>query len=120
MPDLLDPLRSPLATQALLAAALTGLLGAATACDDSTDSPAGVVAGAAGVGAITSSRVDPDMTPEAFKALCDAEGGTMEIHPHCGGANSCKGFSYDSDTDVFTEHTCKGLNTCTGYSCVLP
>jgi hypothetical protein len=60
------------------------------------------------------------MTLEKFKALCDELGGTVEIHPGCGGANSCKGMSYDSDTHVFTEHTCKGMNTCTGYSCVLP
>jgi hypothetical protein len=45
-------------------------------------------------------------------------GGTIEIHPHCGGANSCGGFSFDETIGVYTEHTCQGLNTCTGYTCV--
>lgn len=69
---------------------------------------------------ITSSVVDSDMTQEKFTAMCDEKGGTIEIHPHCGGANSCKGMSYDTATHVLTEHTCKGMNTCAGYSCVLP
>jgi hypothetical protein len=60
-----------------------------------------------------------EVTLEDFTADCDALGGTIEIHPHCGGANTCKGMSYDTGTKVYTEHTCKGLNTCAGFSCVL-
>lgn len=60
------------------------------------------------------------MTLEKFKALCDAKNGTLETHPHCGGANSCAGFSYDQTIQVYSEHECKGLNTCTGWTCVLP
>lgn len=60
------------------------------------------------------------MTLEKFKALCESMNGTLEIHLHCGGANSCKGLSYDEVTQVLTEHTCKGMNTCKGYSCVVP
>ncbi|MFO0566327.1 MAG: hypothetical protein U0263_11730 [Polyangiaceae bacterium] len=75
-------------------------------------------AGAEG-GVITSSEVDPNMTLEKFTADCNALGGKLEIHPHCGGANSCKGMSYDTATHVLTHHSCKGLNTCAGYSCVL-
>jgi hypothetical protein len=91
------------------------------AADAEASAEAGVVCDDAGTdaGVITSSAVVPDMTLEKFTADCDALGGTVEIHPHCGGANSCKGMSYDTDTLVFTEHTCKGLNTCAGYSCVL-
>lgn len=69
---------------------------------------------------ITVSHVDTSMTRDAFEAACDEQGGRMEDHPHCGGANSCKGMSYDLTTHVYSEHTCKGLNTCTGFSCVLP
>jgi hypothetical protein len=70
-------------------------------------------------GVITSSTVVADMTLEKFTADCDALGGTVEIHPHCGGSNSCKGMSYDTATQTLTEHTCKGLNTCAGYSCII-
>lgn len=131
----------PVASRTLTAAALVGLLGLG-ACESSSEPSDGQAgssaqsAGAAGSGGeagaageagaggsgpeITSSKEIPDMTLEKFKAMCDELGGAIEIHPSCGGANSCKGMSYDSDTHVFTEHTCKGLNTCTGYSCVLP
>ncbi len=69
---------------------------------------------------ITLSRVDPEITKESFEESCMQVAGKIEVHPSCGGANSCKGFSYDTDTLVYTEHTCQGLNTCTGYSCVVP
>jgi hypothetical protein len=107
-------------------------LGACESSSEPSDGQAGSSAQSAGAGGsggeagagsgpeITSSKEIPDMTLEKFKALCDELGGAIEIHPSCGGANSCKGMSYDSDTHVFKEHTCKGLNTCTGYSCVLP
>jgi hypothetical protein len=74
----------------------------------------------AGPPRITASRVDATVTLESFSAECDALHGLVEIHPHCGGANTCRGMSYDQDTHVYTEHTCKGLNTCRGFSCVLP
>ena len=57
---------------------------------------------------------------ETFTAACDSAGGYVEIHPHCGGANSCAGFSIDTDRGQYSEHTCAGLNTCTGFSCVIP
>ena len=69
---------------------------------------------------VTYSDAATGITLEAFTAACDAAGGYVEVHPHCGGANSCAGFSYDSDRGTYTEHTCAGLNTCTGYSCVIP
>lgn len=73
----------------------------------------------AGIG-VTKSVVDPAMTLEIFTKMCEARGGTLELHSHCGGNNTCKGFSYDTGTQTFTEHSCKGWNTCAGYSCVLP
>lgn len=60
------------------------------------------------------------MSLTVFVARCNSVGGFVEIHPHCGGANSCAGFSYDQTIDTYSEHNCQGLNTCTGYTCVLP
>lgn len=68
---------------------------------------------------MTASEVVPDLSLEDFTVMCDEAHGTVEIHPSCGGAVSGKGFSYDSDTDVLTEHTCAGHNTCAGFSCVV-
>jgi len=69
---------------------------------------------------ITYSDAAPDTSLETFTALCNTAGGHIEIAPHCGGMNTCAGFSYDYATGVYTEHTCAGLNTCGGYSCVIP
>lgn len=98
------------ASRTLVAAALGGLLLAGPGCGSSD----------AGGGVIASSTTDPSMTLDQFTKNCDARHGTVEIHSHCGGENSCKGMSYDTGNQVLTEHTCKGLNTCTGYSCVVP
>lgn len=73
----------------------------------------------AGIG-VTKSVVDATMTLEIFTKMCDARGGKLELHSHCGGNNTCKGFSYDTGTKTLTEHSCKGWNTCAGYSCVIP
>ncbi len=127
-------------TETLARIAVLGLLAVApTACDDAsttTDtggggagsetgsgSSPGAVGGAGGamepIEGVTSSKVIPDLTLEEFTEMCDEAGGSIEIHPTCGGRVTGKGFSYDSDTDVFTEHTCAGYNTCPGFSCVL-
>jgi hypothetical protein len=103
---------------ALLSAALYGLTCAAMLGCGSSESESKPAARSDGV--ITSSKDDPDMTLEKFTAECDARGGVIEMHPHCGGVNTCKGMSYDETIGVLTEHTCKGLNTCAGYSCVVP
>ncbi len=68
---------------------------------------------------ITSSTIVPDLTLEDFTAECDKRGGTVEIHPHCGGENTCRGMSYDTGTQTLTEHTCRGMNVCAGFSCVI-
>jgi hypothetical protein len=80
----------------------------ATACD------AGVVA----MPQVTSSIPGP-ITEAAFKVQCLTLNGIFEVQPHCGGSNSCRGMSYDSETQTLTEHTCRGTNSCAGYSCVL-
>lgn len=59
------------------------------------------------------------MTREQFTADCDRRHGFFEIEPHCGGSNACRGMSYDSTTETLTEHSCRGTNTCAGYSCIV-
>lgn len=120
------------ASQALLSAALGGLLCLAACGGDSTEngdpnigSSGGAVTaesckdGVVDKPAITKTESVADLSLDAFTADCNARSGTVEVHPHCGGVNNCRGFSYDSDTDTLTEHTCKGANTCTGFSCVV-
>jgi hypothetical protein len=70
-------------------------------------------------GVVTSSEVVATMTLEQFTLDCEARGGVLELHPHCGGFNSCKGMSYDTGSLVLTEHTCRALNTCGGFSCIV-
>src|SRR6185503_5688532 len=57
-------------------------------------------------GSVTSTTQDPDMTLEKFTLLCDQRGGTVYLICHCGGANTCKGLSYDFTTQTLIEHTC--------------
>lgn len=98
----------------------SGTGGAASGGAASGGAASGGAGGAAGpVEGVTSSKVIPDLSLEEFTEMCDEVGGSIEIHPTCGGRVTGKGFSYDSDTDVFTEHTCAGYNTCPGFSCVL-
>jgi hypothetical protein len=106
---------------ALLSAALAGLLGT-SACQAAPNDPQGQAPNdePEPQGKILSSVVEPHMTFDTFKSECMQQQGKLEMHSHCGGMNSCNGFSYDTTTQVFTEHTCKALNTCSGYSCVVP
>jgi hypothetical protein len=67
---------------------------------------------------ITASAVDA-LTLDQFTARCQTVNGILEIQPHCSGSNACRGFSYDSETQVLVEHTCRGMNSCAGFSCVV-
>lgn len=69
---------------------------------------------------ITSSQAVGVLTVDDFTALCDQRAGTVEVMPHCGGFASAKGFSYDMTTELLSEHTCMGANTCAGWNCVVP
>jgi len=60
-----------------------------------------------------------NMTHDQFTAQCEAQAGIVEVQPHCGGSNSCRGMSYDVDTQTLAEHTCRATNTCAGYNCVI-
>jgi hypothetical protein len=106
--------------ESLLSAAISGLLCLGGAGCASQKPGAAQTVGDASVGMITSSKVDENMTLAKFTQVCDARHGTIELHSHCGGMNSCKGMSYDTATQILTEHTCRALNTCAGYSCVVP
>ena len=90
---------------------------------DSAGAGSGNAAGAGGappeLAHITSSEAVGVLTEEDFKALCDARGGTVEVMPHCGGFATAKGFSYDNGTQLLSEHTCAGANTCGGWNCVI-
>jgi hypothetical protein len=89
------------------------------ASDSATDAAAFVYCtNAPDAGTITSTKIQV-MTEAEFQTECSSRGGTFEIMPHCGGYNSCMGMSYDTGTQTLTEHTCRGLNTCAGYSCVI-
>jgi hypothetical protein len=92
--------------------------GASSAGTGGENNEGGAGGNAAAVG-VTSSKIIHDLSLDDFTELCDQASGVVETHAHCGGFVTGKGFSYDSDIDVFTEHTCRGYNTCTGFSCVL-
>ncbi len=105
--------RGPTASRALLAAGLGGLLclGLAACGSSGPANPNG---------RITSSKLVPNMTVDTFTQMCDDRGGKVEVIVECGGSNSCKGMSWDQGAQTLTEHTCKAMNTCAGYSCVVP
>lgn len=105
---------------------------ATPACSDDSSAVASGSSGTAAQGDTPAACVNRDPSPhvtfsetraayplETFTADCDARGGTVQTHPHCGGLNSCRGMSYDQTTQTFTEHTCRGANTCTGYTCII-
>lgn len=99
-------------------AAFVGLLAATqAACSESVERDGtGAEGGAPGV---TSTEIVADLSLDDFTVMCNEANGVVEVHAHCGGVVSGPGFSYDSDTDALTEHTCAGVNTCTGFSCVV-
>jgi hypothetical protein len=68
---------------------------------------------------VTSSSIVLGMTVEQFTAMCDAQNGIVEVQPHCGGLNACRGFSYDDTTNVLSVHTCRASNSCSGWNCVI-
>lgn len=100
-------------------------LGAAGAQSDSSASAGSMGGDEATTGAaenvegVTSSQTIADLGLDEFTQMCDEASGVVEVHDSCAGAVSGRGFSYDSDTDQFTEHTCRGFNTCRGFSCVV-
>ena len=140
--------KKPVASQALLSAALGGLLSVAcmatVACSTGSSgsgASSDTVSGADGSTGVTTNGdtpipdttcdggVSPNptitsttvgaVTLAQFTAQCDAKHGIFETQPHCGGSNSCRGMSYDSNTQTLTQHSCRATNTCAGYSCIV-
>lgn len=115
------------ASQALLSAALGGLLCIASAgCTPvgagptgDTPMPATECDGGVSPDPSVTSTTSVVLTLDQFTSQCDAKNGVVEIQPHCGGSNACRGMSYDANTQTLTEHTCRSTNTCAGYSCVV-
>lgn len=59
------------------------------------------------------------ITQPEFEAMCADAGGIFEIQPLCGGSNACRGFAYDAEPQILTQHSCQHTNTCAGYNCVV-
>jgi hypothetical protein len=134
----------------LSTAALCGLfaLSSAVACGDDSNAGAPPAAeaeagtggqpasgetggGAAGAprGEAGAPAADPDVydnvlsegvpiSAEEFQALCDERDGWSYTLAACAGAALCKGLSLTGD--VLTDHSCKGVNSCAGFGCVVP
>jgi hypothetical protein len=98
-------MKSTIPSPGLIVAALAGLC---EGCGDGTESGSGVL----------SERVVPALDAATFDEQCAERAGVLQFHAHCGGVNLCRGLSYDTETLVLSEHTCRGLNTCGGMSCV--
>jgi hypothetical protein len=87
------------------------------------DATAPSSAGAAGEAATGSDVYDNvisegvPISNEEFKALCDERNGWSYLTAACAGAALCKGLSLMGD--VLTDHSCKGINSCMGISCVV-
>ena len=103
--------------------ALGGTAPAAGGTSDAAGTGGADVAGAGGSAPelphITSQTEAGVLAVDDFTTLCDERGGTVEVMPHCGGFATAKGFSYDTGTQLLSEHTCMGTNTCGGWNCVL-
>jgi len=95
--------------EALLGAAVTGLMASGCASEDTTsDAPRAI-------GEIR----DATLTVAKFKELCEERNGITQVHAACSGTNACRGLIYHSWAgDLIVEHTCRGFNSCLGISCV--
>ena len=118
----------------LLSAAVAGLLGVAVPGCVSSEGSAGqephtclpsADAGTVDAGeppesgpVVTGTSTDESMTFGRFSAECTTRGGFVQTHATCFGNNSCRGVSYNRSDHILTEHTCKAMNTCGGFSCV--
>lgn len=54
-----------------------------------------------------------------FAEMCTERGGLLQTHATCAGNNFCRGFHFNKNSKMFTEHTCKAFNSCGGISCVI-
>lgn len=93
---------------ALLGAAITGLLASGCASEKTDNAPRAI-----------REIHDASLTVASFKQMCETRGGLTQTHASCGGTNSCRGLIYNTWAgDTIVEHTCRGFNSCLGISCV--
>lgn len=139
-----SPERGRVASTALLAAALAGLMGVATVVACSDDDPTNANPGdrpdgsasqadgcANGLPADASTDapsndggtynnpllVDAGFSLADMEAACQTRGGFVYVNAACAGGAMCKGLSFHKDT--LWDHSCRGQNsTCSGVGCV--
>jgi hypothetical protein len=68
---------------------------------------------------ILSSELNETINFAEFSQMCLERGGLMQTHATCAGNNACSGFHFNKFSKMFTEHTCKAINSCGGISCVI-
>lgn len=113
---------------ALVAATLAGLLASCSESNDVAGAGCAVSDAKPSSSSDTGAATDADpvreiskekMTFDDLRKLCDGRGGFMQTTAACAGAASCRGLSYLAPDGPLTEHSCKGLNYCAGFSCVI-
>lgn len=98
---------------ALMGAAISGLLAAGCASDNGGDDAPREVG-----------RTEyANLTVAMFKDICEERGGLTQVHASCASTNSCRGLIYNSWANedgkaIVVEHTCRAFNSCLGISCV--
>jgi mono/diheme cytochrome c family protein len=72
-------------------------------------------------GPLITNEIEGEIPYATFEADCEKMGGLIQMHGACAGNNSCKGLSYGDwgSGSVTTEHSCRGMNWCNGWSCVV-
>ncbi|MEQ1500968.1 MAG: hypothetical protein ABMB14_02000 [Myxococcota bacterium] len=68
---------------------------------------------------MNSITVDTAITYAQFDQQCTGLGGVLQTHAVCAGNVAGAGLSFNKWSKEMIDHSCKGLNTCGGISCVL-
>lgn len=102
---------------ALVGAAVSGLLLTGCASDDTTDDAPRELG----------QTQYTNLTVAEFKTMCEERAGLTQVHAACSGTNACRGLILNSwatetiageQVSTVVEHTCRGFNSCLGISCV--
>lgn len=101
-------------------AALLGLLGAAGwRCEEQGDGLPRSGDDRNGTPRVLSRSTEADLTFDGFATWCEDEGGLVQTHALCAGANACAGMSFNKHNEQLSVHTCRATNSCGGVSCVV-